>query len=313
MVAVLYALICLIWGSTWLAIKVGLVGMPPFLGAGLRFLLSAAVMGLVLAARRRWMELTRDDRVCVLSLGLLVFWLDYACVYWAEIHISSGLTAVLFSTMPLMTALLSALWTRSESLGAGKVAGILVGVAGTALLFWPHERLGTMQAFGMLSALLGSLCAAVNLVITKKHGRHSDPFVVNFLGMALGAGCLLLMSAALEPWTTVAWTRSNALAMLYLSLFGSVIAFLAYYYLIKRLDATVVSLSTLVIPIVALALGRAFLHETVGPASVLGILMILAGVGIAILPLGRERRRSTTVLQPAPATVRQAEDAVDSR
>ena len=313
MVAVLYALICLIWGSTWLAIKVGLVGMPPFLGAGLRFLLSAAVMGLVLAARRRRMELTRDDRVCVLSLGLLVFWLDYACVYWAEIHISSGLTAVLFSTMPLMTALLSALWTRSESLGAGKVAGILVGVAGTALLFWPHERLGTMQAFGMLSALLGSLCAAVNLVITKKHGRHSDPFVVNFLGMVLGTGCLLLMSAALEPLTTVAWTRSNVLAMLYLSLFGSVIAFLAYYYLIKRLDATVVSLSTLVIPIVALALGRAFLHETVGPASVLGILMILAGVGIAILPLGRERRRSTTVLQPVPATVRQAEDAVDSR
>src|SRR5207245_9786728 len=102
-----------------------------FLGAGLRFLLSAAVMGLVLVARRRRMELTRDERVCVLSLGLLVFWLDYACVYWAEIHISSGLTAVLFSTMPLMTALLSAFWTRSESLSAGKVAGILVGGAAT--------------------------------------------------------------------------------------------------------------------------------------------------------------------------------------
>jgi drug/metabolite transporter (DMT)-like permease len=307
-VAVLYALICLIWGSTWLAIKVGLVGVPPFLGAGLRFLLSAMVMGLVVAARRRPWRLTRDDKVCVLSLGLLVFWLDYACVYWAEIHISSGLTAVLFSTMPLMTALLSAFWTRSESLSAGKVAGILVGVAGTALLFWPHERLGLMPALGMLSALVGSFSAAVNLVITKKHGRHSDPFVVNFLGMVLGTACLLLMSAALEPWTTVAWTRSNLLAMLYLSLFGSVIAFLAYYYLIKRLDATVVSLSTLVIPIVALALGRAFLHETVGPSAVLGILMILAGVGIAILPRGGEGRRSTTVLEPAPATVQQAKE-----
>jgi drug/metabolite transporter (DMT)-like permease len=312
-VAVLYALICLIWGSTWLAIKVGLVGMPPFLGAGLRFLFSAAVMGLALAARRRRMDLTRDDRVCVLSLGLLVFWLDYACVYWAELHISSGLTAVLFSTMPLMTALLSAFWTRSESLSAGKVAGILVGVVGTALLFWPHERLGMMQALGMLSALLGSLCAAVNLVITKKHGRQSDAFVVNFLGMVIGAACLLLMSAALERWTTVAWTRSNVLAMLYLSLFGSVIAFSAYYYLIKRLDATVVSLSTLVIPIVALALGRVFLHEMVGPASVLGILMILAGVGIAILPRGGKRRRSTAALPPAPATAPQANDAVDSR
>lgn len=308
MIALLFALICLIWGSTWLAIKVGLVGMPPFLGAGLRFLLSAMVMGLVVAARRRPWTLTRDDKVCVLSLGLLVFWLDYACVYWAEMQISSGLTAVLFSTMPLMTALLSAFWTRSESLGGGKVAGILVGVAGTALLFWPHERLGLMQALGMLSALVGSLCAAVNLVITKKHGRHSDPFVVNLLGMVLGTGCLLLMSAALEPWTTVSWTRGNVLAMLYLSLFGSVIAFLAYYDLIKRLDATVVSLSTLVIPIVALALGRAVLQETVGPSSVLGILMILAGVGIAILSRGGERRPSTALQQSAPATVPQAKE-----
>lgn len=284
MVALFYALLCLIWGSTWLAIKVGLVGMPPFLAAGLRFLLSATIAGLVLAARRRRIKLTRDDKVCVLSLGLLVFWLDYACVYWAEVHISSGLTAVLFSTMPLMTALLSAFWTRSETLSARKVAGIVVGVAGTALLFWPHERLGAMQALGMLSALTGSLCAAINLVAMKKHGRHSDPFVLNFFGMTLGAVCLLLMSAALERRSTVVWTRSNVLAILYLSLFGSLIAFSAYYYLIKRIDATTVSLCTLVIPIVALALGRAFLHEILTPAAVLGIVTILAGVGMAILP-----------------------------
>jgi drug/metabolite transporter (DMT)-like permease len=82
--AALYGLICLIWGSTWLAIKVGLVGVPPFLGAGLRFLLSTLLVGLVLAARRKRFQLTRDDKICVLTLGLLVFWLDYAGVYWAE-------------------------------------------------------------------------------------------------------------------------------------------------------------------------------------------------------------------------------------
>lgn len=295
MVAVLFALICLIWGSTWLAIKVGLVGVPPFLGAGLRFLLAATMVGLVLAARRRRIVLTRDDKVCVLSLGLLVFWLDYACVYWAEVHISSGVAAVLFSTMPLMTALLSAFWTRSETLNARNLTGILVGVAGTALLFWPHERLGVMQALGMLSALTGCLCAAVNLVTMKKHGRHSDPFVLNFLGMGFGAVCLLLMSAALERWTTVVWTHSNVLAILYLSLFGSLIAFSAYYYLIKRMDATIVSLSTLIIPIVALGLGRAFLHETVTPTAVLGIVTVLAGVGTAILPGGVGGRRPTIV------------------
>jgi drug/metabolite transporter (DMT)-like permease len=284
MVALLYAMICLIWGSTWLAIKVGLVGVPPFLAAGLRFLLSTLLVGGVLAARHKRLRLTRDDKVCVLSLGLLVFWLDYAAVYWAETRISSGLTAILFSTMPLMTALLSSFWTRRETLSGRKVVGILVGVLGTALLFWPHGRLGLQQVLGMLATLGGSLCAAINLVTTKKYGRHSDPLVLNFFGMALGAVCLLAMSAGLEPWSAVAWSRSNVLAVLYLSVFGSVIAFSAYYTLIKVMDATIVSLSTLIIPIVALALGRAFLHETVTPMAVAGIATILAGVAVAILP-----------------------------
>jgi drug/metabolite transporter (DMT)-like permease len=300
-VGLLYALICLIWGSTWPVIKIGLVGMPPFLAAGLRFLVSAAVVGLVLLVRRTPIALTRHDRVCVLSLGLLVFWLDYALVYWAELHISSGLTAVLFSTMPLMTALLAAFWTRSEALSTRKLAGIAVGVAGTGLLFWPQERVGALQALGMVSALTGSLCAAINLVTMKKHGQHSDPFVLNFLGMGLGAVCLLLMSAALERWTAVVWTRSNVLAILYLSLLGSVVAFSIYYHLIKRLDATLVSLTTLIIPIVALALGRLLLNETVPPAAVLGIVTVLAGVGVAILP--RPGRNASALPLSTPESV----------
>lgn len=290
MAIALYALICLIWGSTWLAIKVGLVGVPPFLGAGLRFLLATLLVGLVLAARRTRIQFTREDKICILSLGLLVFWLDYAAVYWAETRISSGLTAILFSTMPLMTSLLSAYWTRSEELSGRKIAGIVVGVAGTALLFWPHERLGLEQALGMLSALGGSLCAAINLVMMKKHGKNGDPFVLNFFGMGLGAACLLVMSAAMERGSAVVWSRSNVLALCYLSVFGSVVAFSAYYYLIKRMDATIVSLTTLIIPIVALALGRVFLHETVTPLAIGGIATILAGVAVAIAPAGKGRR-----------------------
>jgi drug/metabolite transporter (DMT)-like permease len=284
MEALLFTLICLIWGSTWLVIKIGLDGMPPFLGAGLRFLLATILVGLVLAARRKRLRLTRDDKICVLSLGLLVFWIDYAAVYWAELRISSGLTAIIFSTMPLMASLLSAYWTRSETLTGRKVAGIFVGIVGTALLFWPHEHLGREQTLGMLAALGGCLSATINLVTMKKYGRNSDPFVLNFFGMGLGAACLLLMSVAIEDWHSIVWTQSNVLAILYLSIFGSVIAFSSYYYLIKKMDATIVSLSTLIIPIVALILGRAFLGEMVTPLAVAGIVTILAGVAIAILP-----------------------------
>ena len=172
-------------------------------------------------------------------------------------------------------------WTRTEVLSGRKIAGILVGVVGTALLFWPQEQLGTMQALGMLSSLAGAVCAAINLVMLKKYGRHSDPFVLNFFGMGLGAICLLVMSALLERDVPVVWTRANVIALLYLAVFGSVVAFSAYYYLVKRMDATIVSLSTLVIPIVALALGRMFLDEMVTPTAVAGIVTILAGVGVA--------------------------------
>ncbi|HKT79981.1 MAG TPA: EamA family transporter [Vicinamibacterales bacterium] len=284
MVALLYALVCLIWGSTWVAIKIGLEGVPPFLGAGLRFAVSALVLAVPLLVRRRWSPLTRDDKICVFSLGVLIFWIDYACVYWAEMHITSGLTAVLFSTMPLTTALMSAFWMRSEVLGARKTAGILIGVAGTALLFWPNERLGAMQVAGMVVALIGSICASVNLVLIKKYGQNGDAVRLNCLGMVIGAAALLATSAAVESWRTVVWSRSNVAALLYLALVGSVIAFSVYYWLIRRLDATVVSLAQLVIPIVALALGRVFLNETVTTTAVLGIVTVLAGVGIALLP-----------------------------
>ena len=286
--AALYALLCLIWGSTWLAIKIGLVGIPPVLSAGMRFTLSAALVGLVLAVRRRPLRLTRDDRICVLLLGLLVFWLDYAAIYWAETRISSGLTAILFSTMPLMTALLSSVWMRSEVLNRRKLAGIGVGIAGTALLFWPHERVEPSQALGMVAALGATFCAAINLVAMKRYGAQSDPFVLNFLGMSIGAACLVATSAALEPWTSVAWSRSNLLALSYLSVFGSLVAFSIYYHLIKVMDATIVSLTTLIFPVVALALGHIFLGEEVSATAVVGIATVLAGVALAT-PLSRFR------------------------
>ena len=132
---------------------------------------------------------------------------------------------------------------------------------------------------------------SVNLVTMKKRGRHSYPFVLNFLGMGLGAFCLLLMSAVMGTWSAVAWSPSNLLALIYLSVFGSVVAFSICYYLIKKMDATVVGLSTLVIPVVALVLGRVFLGETVAPTAGIGIVTVLAGVAIAIAP-GRARKGS---------------------
>ena len=286
-----FVAMCLIWGSTWLAIKVGLDGVPPFFGAGLRFVISALIVGLVLVARRRRLRLTRNDTICAVSIGVLVFWLNYAAVYWAELRISSGLTAILFSTMPLTTALLSRFWMRSETLGRRKLVGIVIGMTGTALLFWPGDEVDTQQTLGMLAGLFASTCSSISLVTLKRYGAESDPFVLNFVGMGIGAVCLLVMSAGLERSAAVTWSPSNLLALLYLAVFGSVVAFSLYYRVIKEMDATTVSLSTLIIPVIALMLGHVVLDEVITPLAIAGVLTILAGVAVAIVPVAERSTR----------------------
>lgn len=283
-VPALYALICLIWGSTWLVIKIGLVGVPPFLGAGLRFALASAVLFALIAARGTKIRLDRDGQIAVLSCGLLSFTLSYACVYWSEQYISSGLAAILYCMMPLVTALLSRFWTKSETLSARKIGGILVAMAGTAVLFWPSEAVAPGQIAGMAVALLSVAGAAVNLVSVKKYGRDLDVFVMNALGMTIGAVLLLALSALFESRAAVVWSRANVLAIVYLALAGSVTAFLSYYSLVKVMDATRLSLITLIFPLVAVLLGWAVLHEAIPPGTWAGMAAVLLGVAIAIVP-----------------------------
>lgn len=284
LVPALYALICLIWGSTWLAIKIGLVGVPPFLGAGLRFALASAVLFGLIAARRVKITLDRDAWIAVLSCGLLSFTLSYACVYWSEQYISSGLAAILYCMMPLVTALLSRFWTKSETLSPRKIGGIVVAMIGTAVLFWPSEAVSSRQLAGMAAALLSVVAAAVNLVSVKKYARHLDVYVMNGLGMTIGAVLLLALSAILERHSAVVWSRANVGAIVYLSLLGSVTAFLSYYSLVKVMDATVLSLITLIFPLVAVLLGWGVLHEAIPPSTWIGMAAVLAGVAVAIVP-----------------------------
>ena len=283
-VPALYALICLIWGSTWLVIKIGLEGVPPFLGAGLRFALGAAVLAALTAAREPGAPLDRDDKIAIWSSGLLSFTLSYACVYWAEQYISSGLTAILYCTMPLVVALLSRFWTRAETLSSRKIGGILVAMLGTLLLFWPGRGVTRGQLLGMASALVSAAAAAVNLVMLKRHSRRTDIFRLNGYAMAIGAACLLCLSALTESYGSVAWSRANVSAIVYLALVGSVTAFLSYTYLVKVMDATKLSMITLIFPLIAVALGCAFLHEQTTVRTWLGMATVLAGVALALVP-----------------------------
>ncbi len=281
--AVLYGLLCLIWGSTWAAIKFALDGVPPFLGASMRFAIASIFLAPFAIARHK-RPLTRDDKIAILSCGVLSFTLSYATVYWSEQYISSGLTAILYCTMPLFTSLLSAFWTKAERLTPRKIGGIVIGMTGTAVLFWPSGAVGRSQAAGMLATLAGAFSAAANLVTMKKHSKNTDIYVLNAIAMAIGSACLLALSLCTESYGALHWTHANVAALFYLSLVGSVASFLSYYHLIKTMEATLLSMITLIIPIIAVGLGWMFLGETVTVMTGVGIAVIMAGVAIAISP-----------------------------
>lgn len=276
-----YLAICLIWGSTWLGIKLGLAGVPPFLGAGLRFLLASLIFFLFVFLRRTPILLGPKGRKSVLSAGILGFTLSYGLIYWAEQYIPSGLTAILFSTMPLAVALLSH-WTGAEFLSWGRTLGIAVGMAGTAVLFWTMGPLSASGIWAMGAVLLSSLVSAVNLVLLKRFSREMDVYLLNALGMGIGASILLGCSHFLEGNRGVVWSRENVLALLYLSFFGSVVAFHIYYSLIKTVSATFLSTITLLFPVVAVALGWVVLGERMDLRMACGTILVLAGVGVAL-------------------------------
>lgn len=282
MVPFLYALVCLIWGSTWLAIKIGLEGVPPFLGAGLRFTLAAAILWALVYFAGLSPRLTPRGRRAAVIAGALGFGICYSLVYWAETRVPTGLVAVLCAVAPLITALLTAFVSRTETLTPRKGAGIVIGIAGVVVLFWPREGVASADALGLLAAFVSSVGAAGNLVAQSLWSKKDDARVLNAWSMTLGAALILILSALFERGASVAWSPANVGAILYLAVVGSVIAFLSYYRLIHELPATAVSLITLIFPVVAIALGMIFLDETLSANAVAGVALIMGGVGLAL-------------------------------
>lgn len=282
MTALAYAGCTFIWGSTWMAIKFGLDGVPPFLGAGLRFVLAAAVLWtMILVSGKRKALSARGQKAAWASAALGFAW-NYPLVYWAETRVASGLVAVLFSLSPLLTAFFGAA-LGDERPGPRHVVGAFVGVAGVVLLMWPEKGLAAADPWGLLAAFLACSGSALNLVLQSRWSRGEDAWRLNAHAMTAGAAFIILLSALFERGLSVSWTPANVAALLYLSLAGSVAAFLMLYRLIRELPPSRVSLMTLLFPVVALALGWLVLGEAPSPKGLLGCALILSGVGAALL------------------------------
>jgi drug/metabolite transporter (DMT)-like permease len=279
--AAAYAAICVIWGSTYLAIKVGLESFDPLFYAGLRYLLATALgLGLALAFRvpfggpfARWLP--------AFGVGILFVAVSNGIVFWAETRLDSGFTALLMTSNPLWVALLTPLFPGETRVGPLGWSGILIGIAGTVILLTPRQGAGG----GLLAACAVQLSIAVwsaTALYVRRFKNRYHPFALTVAQMASG-GAVLLCIAGVRGRAVVGPITWRALAGLaFLVIFGSLVAFGAYFYLLQHWTASKVATSTYINPIVAVFLGWLLLHEPITARMVLGAAVVLAGVAMVL-------------------------------
>jgi drug/metabolite transporter (DMT)-like permease len=281
-----WLLLCLIWGSTWIFIKLGLDDWPPFTFAALRFLLAALILWVIVWVRRSQLPRRPSDWMMMAWLGVVSFSVNYGLIFWGENRISSGLTAVLQAMIPAFGLIMAHHYLPNERITPAKLVGVALGITGVGVIFADQMNVaGTSALWGGAAILLSALCVAYANVQLKLHCGHLDTPVLVAGQMSFGMVPLFAMSWLAEAGPfKLRWTTTAAVSLVYLAIVGSVIAFLLYFWMVKKIDVTKTMLISLVTPVVALLIGWLVRGETLNWRLVLGSGAILSGIGMIVLP-----------------------------
>lgn len=296
---IVWLILCLIWGSTWLFIKIGLADLPPITFAGIRFVIASLILTLLVVVRRARWPRTRGEWGLIAAVGILQFALNYGLVFWGEQHISSGLAAVLQATFPLFGMVTAHFYLPQERMTTVKVLGVLLGVFGVAVIFSDQLSIGgTMALFGSIALVLSALFGSYGNVLVKAYGGKIDPMVLAAGQMVFGFVPLLAIGIPTEGNPLhFHWTKMAVIALMYLVVVGSVIAFALYYWLVRHMQVTKTMLIALVTPVVAVLLGMIVLHEKLNWRLLAGGVCIISSIALIVLPK-RHKTVSITAEEP---------------
>ncbi|MCH8272313.1 MAG: EamA family transporter [Candidatus Marinimicrobia bacterium] len=283
--------ISFIWGTTWLAIKIGLEGVPPFLGVSIRFLLAGSILLMIGIIKNRELSISVELLKIAALIGILQFTISYSAVYWAEQYISSGLASVLFTTMPLFVALFAGILLKNENLTPMRLFGMIVGIGGVAVIFL--ENLGIDEVISstvLMVMMLSPISASLSIVITKKHIHTFKPLFLNGASMIIGGLFTLLIHFIFDSSSPVVWSVSSVSALLYLSIIGSALAFGIYFWMLQHTQAITVSMVVIVSPVIAVYLGAAILAESLSALQIVGSVFVLGGVFLSEIVNYRKKK-----------------------
>jgi drug/metabolite transporter (DMT)-like permease len=297
--------VCLIWGTTYLGIRVSLETMPPMLMGGLRWIFAGGVLAVYMASRGERLPPRSEWRPALL-LGFLMLVLGNGGVVWAEMFVPSGLTAVVVASAPFWMAGVEAFWRDGERPTWNTAVGFLVGFSGIVVLIWPELMRGGAGGRGFIVGMIALQVACLGWSIgssySKRHSRQANIFSATAAQMLAGGAMMLLIGTARGEWGALAFSLRSATAFIYLSTIGAIGGFVAYTYALRHLPVSLVSLYAYINPIIAVALGVAVLGEPFTSRMALAAALVFGGVAIVRRrtqtrrPLIKRTRKSTMAM-----------------
>ena len=299
-----YTITVLIWGSTWLGIKFQLGVVDPALSVSYRFALAALILFAWCFARRLPLKFCRAEHLFIALQGVFLFALNYLLFYLAELQITSGLAAVVFSTIVVMNLINGRLFLGTPIEVKVLVGGAL-GMVGLVLLFWPDMAATDFSGpifVGMLLSFAATYLASLGNILSVRNQRHKLPIIqTNAFGMAYGSACMALIVVVRGTSITIEMTAPYLVSLVYLALFGSVIAFGCYLSLVGRIGAGRAAYATLLFPVVALGLSTFWEGYSWTLHGVCGIILILSGnylamAGRKVIPERKSRVQKAVVM-----------------
>ena len=272
--------LCIVWSSTWLAIKIGLRDLPPISFVAIRFLIAIIVLVAVSMGHTRLLPRTRNDYVVLAITGILMFAVNYTLLFWAELHVSSGLAAVLQATIPIFGMLCAHWMLPDEPLRLGKLTGAIIALGGVTVIC---GRLlgssGPLAFWGGVAVVIGAASAAFANVLVKARSMQLAPAMLGAWQMIFGIAPLLLLGFAVDGNPVrFHWTISSVFCLLYLAVFGSALTFLLLYWLLPRLTVVQLQSISLITPPGAVMLGWLVGGEKFPLSSLLGAALVLTGM-----------------------------------
>jgi drug/metabolite transporter (DMT)-like permease len=283
---VLYATATLIWGSTWLGIKLQLAQVPPILSVGYRFCLASIILLVYCLFTNKNLIFSRRDHIFMAAQGFSLFGLGYIFSYLATSYLTSGLVAVIFSTI-LMWNILNLRLFMGQPVAWRAFAGGLSGLTGICIVFW-HDLAAfsaTRGIIGLIIALSGAYLASIGNVVGSRNAKCGVPVTqANVYGMGYGALLCIAIHFGVGGELTMDWTFGYLGPMLYLTVFGSVVAFGCYMLLIGRIGADHAAYVMLLMPVVALVLSTFFEDYQWSAGAVFGVIIVLFGNLIILTP-----------------------------